>query len=93
GAARSHIALLRTGVAGLRGAAGEPVTIRVMLSEDGEEALLESTVAREVAFATHHGVHHVAMMKAIAGEMGIELAADAGKAASTIQYERTAASA
>jgi uncharacterized damage-inducible protein DinB len=92
-AARSHIAMLRTGVAGLRGAASEPVTIRVMVSGDGAEALLESTVAREVAFATHHGVHHVAMMKAIAGEMGVEFGDEVGKAPSTIQYERSAASA
>ena len=81
---------MRSGLAGLQEDFGGPVRIRVMLSGDGTEAELDSTVVREVAFATHHGIHHVAMMKAIAGEMGVSLDGDIGKAPSTIQHERGA---
>ena len=88
-AARECIASLRAGIERLGGTGGDEVWIRVMVSGDGREAVLRSTVAREVAFATHHGVHHVAMMKAIAREHGVSLDADVGKAPSTINYERT----
>ena len=89
--AKEHIASLRVGISGLEGTGADEVRIHVMISGEGREAVLRSTVAREVAFATHHGVHHVAMMKAIAAEMGVELDADIGKAPSTINYERTGA--
>ena len=87
-AAREQIASLRAGIQGLEGTGADEVRIRVMISGDGREAVLGSTIAREVAFATHHGVHHVAMMKAIAAERGVELASDIGKAPSTVNYER-----
>lgn len=89
-AALEQIGGLRAGLAGLRQELGGPVRIRVMLSGEGAEAVLDSTVAREVAFATHHGIHHVAMMKAIAGELGVALSSDIGKAPSTIRHERGA---
>lgn len=92
-AAVEQIGGLRSGLAALQQDLGGPVRIRVMLSGDGTEAELDSTVVREVAFATHHGIHHVAMMKAIAGEMGVALDGDIGKAPSTIQHERGADSA
>lgn len=61
--------------------------VRVMISGAGHEATLMSSLARELAFATHHGVHHQAMMRAIAGEFGVEAAQDFGKAPSTINHE------
>lgn len=67
-----------------------PARIRVMLAGDGTEAELESTLARELAFATHHAVHHHAMMKAIAEEHGVNAGADFGKAPSTLNYEHRA---
>ena len=63
------------------------VQVRVMVSGAGDEATLVSSLARELAFATHHGVHHQAMMRAIAGEFGVEAALDFGKAPSTINHE------
>lgn len=90
-AARGQITRLRAGIDGLEGTGGDEVRIRIMVSAEGREAVLRSTVAREVAFATHHGIHHVAMMKAIAREMGVELDAEIGKAPSTINYERAGA--
>lgn len=79
----------------LRAAAGRegrtPVVIRVLLSADGVEAPLSSTLGRELAFATHHAVHHQAMMRAIAGEFGIEPPPGFGVAPSTLKHERDAA--
>lgn len=64
-----------------------PVRVRVMLAGDGAEAELSSTLGRELAFATHHAVHHHAMLKAIAQEFGVETGPDFGKAPSTINFE------
>lgn len=61
--------------------------VRVMVSGAGHEATLTTSLARELAFATHHGVHHQAMMKAIAGEFGVEAATEFGKAPSTMNHE------
>ena len=64
------------------------VSVRVMLHGDGSEAELKSTLGRELAFATHHAVHHQAMMRAIAGEFGIQVDDHFGKAPSTLKSER-----
>lgn len=64
------------------------VRVRFMVSGDGAEAELSSTLGRELAFASHHAVHHHAMMKAIAAEFGIETDGEFGKAPSTINFDR-----
>ncbi|HLP84580.1 MAG TPA: hypothetical protein VK157_09545 [Phycisphaerales bacterium] len=64
-----------------------PVSVRVMLAGDGCCATLGTTLGRELAFATHHAVHHQAMMRAIAGEFGVDISPDFGKAPSTIHHE------
>lgn len=63
------------------------VTARVMLTGAGETADLRSTLGRELFFATHHAIHHHAMMKAIGREFGIEAPAGFGTAPSTINFE------
>lgn len=68
-----------------------PVRIMVMLAGDGTLAELGSTLGRELAFASHHAIHHHAMMKAIAAEHGVRFAQDFGKAPSTINFERSRA--
>lgn len=65
----------------------KPLTVRVMLSGDGTEAQLRSSLARELAFATHHAVHHQAMIRVIAGEFGVHASPDFGKAPSTLHFE------
>lgn len=65
-----------------------PVRVRIMVAGDGTETELTSTLARELAFATHHAVHHQAMLGAMAGEFGLVVGAEFGKAPSTISYER-----
>lgn len=65
-----------------------PVMIRVMIASDGAEVQLSSTLGRELAFATHHGVHHQAMMKSIATELGTPVEQAFGRAPSTLHFER-----
>lgn len=66
-----------------------PLAVKVMVASDGSEATVHSSLARELAFATHHGVHHQAMMKVIAAEFGVHAHPDFGKAPSTVHHERT----
>jgi hypothetical protein len=65
-----------------------------MLSGDiGSESALPSTIARELGFAAHHAIHHMAMIKIIATNPNIgdlderELPANFGKAPSTINFD------
>lgn len=67
-----------------------PVVVRVMLAQDGQTVDLPSTLAREIAFATHHALHHHAMMRFIAESFGLITSTDFGKAPSTINHERSA---
>lgn len=88
-AALQAIAELRGVIEALgRGDMASPVKIRIMVSGDGAEVELGSTLARELAFASHHAVHHHAMLGAIAEEVGVSVSQDFGKAPSTISYER-----
>jgi len=84
-----EIEALRRGLAAIESrSADEPVRIRVMLAGDGAEAVLDSSLAREIAFATHHGGHQPAMNRAIAQEHGAPVDGDFGKAPSTLHHER-----
>lgn len=65
-----------------------PVRVRVMVSGDGTETELGSTLGRELAFVAHHAVHHHAMLGAIAAELGVVLDSEFGKAPSTVSHER-----
>lgn len=67
-------------------AAGRPIQIRVMLAGDGTEALLDTSLGRELHFAFHHAVHHYAMLKAIAGEFGVTAPPEFGVAPSTLNF-------
>lgn len=65
-----------------------PVRVRIMVSAEGQEAELGSTLGRELAFATHHATHHFAMIASIAGEFGCQIPSGFGKAPSTVHNER-----
>lgn len=65
----------------------DAVRVRVMVAGDGTEVELFSTMERELAFATHHAIHHHAMLKTIAAEFGVDTGIDFGKAPSTINFE------
>ena len=50
---------------------------------------VSSNVARELSFVTHHGVHHMAMIKLIMQELGYDLSSsDIGVAMSTMKHQR-----
>jgi uncharacterized damage-inducible protein DinB len=88
-AALDAIGRLRSELDRLGSAAmGSPIRIRVMLGGDGSQAELISSIGRELAFATHHAVHHHAMLGAIASEFGVQTGPEFGKAPSTINHER-----
>jgi hypothetical protein len=72
-----------------------PVSAAFVLSSDGEgeEQPLASTLGRELGFVTHHAIHHHALIKTMAGALGLEEVAgieDFGMAPSTAHYRRTA---
>lgn len=90
-AARSEIARMRTKIAALdAGDLERGVTIRVMLSGEGDTADVDTTLGRELWFCAHHAIHHNAMIKAIAREFGVEFDAGFGTAPSTLNFLRTA---
>jgi hypothetical protein len=69
-----------------------PIQACFMLSDDSElEYKLPSTVARELGFAAHHAIHHLAMVRIIAtntvGLSDLELPQDFGRAPSTVNYD------
>lgn len=70
----------------------ERVRVRVMLNARGDESILESSLGRELAFATHHAIHHHAMISAIAAWMGLVTPDGFGKSPSTLKHEDTARS-
>lgn len=87
-AALAEVARLEAAFAAVDHAgAHSPVTVRVMLSARGDEQRLRSTLAREIAFASHHATHHHAMMASIALEHGAATPPGFGKAPSTLHHE------
>ncbi len=82
----------RLGVIRADGCNDRPVSVRMMLSAGGDEAELRSTLARELAFAAHHALHHHAMMAAIAFAHGLTVPQGFGKAPSTLNHESTTGS-
>jgi hypothetical protein len=71
-----------------------PVAAHFNLSADtGDEIRLLSTVGRELGFAAHHAIHHMAMVKIIAvGTLGIDegdLPRGFGRAPSTLLFDKT----
>eukprot|EP00816_Leptocylindrus_hargravesii_P013734 CAMPEP_0196802780 /NCGR_PEP_ID=MMETSP1362-20130617/2340_1 /TAXON_ID=163516 /ORGANISM="Leptocylindrus danicus, Strain CCMP1856" /LENGTH=222 /DNA_ID=CAMNT_0042174177 /DNA_START=135 /DNA_END=803 /DNA_ORIENTATION=+ len=70
------------------------VTAHFMLSADGVEVPLPSNIERELGFAAHHAIHHMALVRLIAtGHIGLpaeSLPEDFGRAPSTVNFDQTA---
>jgi len=64
-----------------------PLKIRVMASADRPEVELDSTLVRELAFVTHHAIHHWALCRVAAKDHGVECEATFGRAPSTLAFE------
>ena len=71
---------------------GGSTTVHFMLSDDGKEFPLVSSLSRELQFVLHHAIHHLAMVKIIAvHHIGLQselIPRDFGKAPSTLNYEK-----
>jgi hypothetical protein len=72
----------------------QSVTACFMLSGDSEEEYpLVSSVARELGFAAHHSIHHMAMVRIIAVHTGglseEDLPSDFGRAPSTVTFDHS----
>jgi hypothetical protein len=70
-----------------------PVPAYFMLSSDPTEFNLPSTIGREMGFAAHHALHHMALIKIIAthtiGLAPDELPSNFGRAPSTVVHDRS----
>lgn len=70
-----------------------PVAAAFVLSAEGEgeEQPLASTVGRELGFVTHHAIHHHALIKTMAGQLGLDLdqIPEFGMAPSTAHHRKT----
>lgn len=68
-----------------------PVHAAFVLSAEGEQATLPSTLGRELGFCTHHAIHHHALIRAIASALDTHahLPADFGLAPSTAHYQKS----
>lgn len=66
---------------------GAPITIRAMIAGDGREAEMDSTLVRELWFASHHAIHHNALIKPVADAIGVELPHEFGRAPSTVNND------
>ncbi|TVQ59671.1 MAG: hypothetical protein EA379_10245 [Phycisphaerales bacterium] len=69
-------------------AASRTACVRVMLDDSGAESTLGSTLGREIAFASHHALHHQAMIGAIAHRLGVAPPEGFGRAPSTVRHDR-----
>ena len=83
------IETVRVAVRALPDDAQRRVIVELLTFAHGPTTLVASTLARELAFATHHAVHHQAMIGAIAAEVGVRVPDLFGKAPATIAHERT----
>lgn len=89
-AAKSEIDRLSKQVQGLsEEALSKPVQAVFILSAEGEQQQFQSTLGRELGFATHHAIHHNALIKAIASSLAMSLPQEFGLAPSTANYNKT----
>lgn len=94
GEARREVERLIKAVESLPDAAlAAPVSAAFVLSAggEGEAQPMASTLGRELGFVTHHAIHHHALIKTMAGALGVDVGgiADFGMAPSTAHYRKT----
>jgi hypothetical protein len=67
----------------------DPLAVHLRGGAAGEDNFVTfSTAGRELLFIASHAIHHYAMIKLHCAQAGIALAADFGKAPSTLRHER-----
>lgn len=65
---------------------GDSVGVRTTAAPDSEPQVLQSTVARELAFLSSHVIHHLAVIAGLCKEHGVSLPEDISLAYSTAAY-------
>lgn len=68
-----------------------PLRVRSRASTASEPVVLESTLARELAFLSSHAIHHLAIARVLAEAMGATVPPDLGVAYSTLAHRASAA--
>jgi uncharacterized damage-inducible protein DinB len=86
-AAREAIQALLERLSAVEQRLQSPLTVEFMADGEGNKYSIASSTARELAFVSHHSIHHMAFIKIIATSLGIQLRKDVGVAPSTLQYE------
>lgn len=87
GAARARVADLLPEYLGLRQAPGdEAITVALVADPRSGPLNLRSSLARELAFVLSHTVHHQAVIRALAAEVGLSLESAFGVAPATLRH-------
>ena len=83
GEALRRLDRLRTDIRSLQHESDGDCTVRIRVSADAEEIAVPSRWSREILYVFQHTIHHGALMSSIARSLGIEVAAEIGRAPST----------
>lgn len=67
--------------------ADQVLSVRVLASKDGSLLTVNSTVARELAFALSHTIHHCAILRIMLASSGITTPAQFGFAPATLAHQ------
>jgi hypothetical protein len=67
------------------------IVVRQTAALDSEPSTLESTVERELVFLSSHTIHHLAVVRNLCREQGVDLPEDLALAFSTAAFRQTAA--
>ena len=63
-----------------------PLAIRTTAAEGEPPVEIRTTLGRELSFLSSHNIHHLAIVRMLAGTMGLEIPKDFGVAYSTQAY-------
>lgn len=87
-AALDRLDRVRARLVRLEGDLDRDCEIRVLVSPDEPARLVPSSWLRETFYAFQHLIHHLALMSAIAGSLGVSLDDEIGRAPSTRADDR-----
>lgn len=87
-AALDRLDRVRARLVRLEGDLDRDCKIRVLVSPDEPARLVPSSWLRETFYAFQHLIHHLALMSAIAGSLGVSLDDEIGRAPSTRADDR-----
>ncbi|MBF7053037.1 hypothetical protein IOC61_06840 [Halomonas sp. KAO] len=86
--ARERLGQIHEGLTRLVEHACVPLQLKYPVDEEGATLTLTTSLARELAFLTSHTVHHMALLRVLAQQLGVRLSADFGVHPSTLRHWR-----